>query len=788
MKFTFQWLKDYVDFHFTPQELAERLTMLGLEIEGTKTVQYDIDGLKVGKLVEQQSVHTYLVDLGSDVLSVFYPQNGLPLDQKVAIGTSEKWLHKIPEKVRRQGGVEGFIPSAVELGLAETASPVLLDQEAILGTQLNDYFPETDVVFEVDLTPNRPDCLGIIGIAREISTITGNPIRPPQVRLTEAKELTADFIQVKIENPKGCPRYSARIIKGVQIKPSPCWLQNRLSLAGIRPINNVVDVTNYVMLEFGHPLHAFDFDLLAQGKIVVRCSKAGEHFVTLDGKSYSLNNEIVLICDGEQPVALAGIMGGMNTEVRNETSNVLLECAYFDPTSIRKSRRFLGIDTESSMRFERGVDPNATLTVINRAAELIQKTAGGKILQGVVDSYPQKYFPITIELRPTYVSKLLGKSIPAREISTILSRLGMEVQDNKQALRVTVPTFRPDLTREVDLIEEIARVHGYNNFVEKETSVISLHFPLNKKDKFVSTVREIMVGQGFKEILTNSMISSNDEWLSVNPDDKSLIRLKNPLSEDMAILRPSLLPGVLRVAQRNLFRQISDFRLFEIGITFERLPDQPERGKEILRLAGLLTGLAQKYHWLHKGRPVDFYDAKGTVAFLLHQLNFSDVRFEPFQNWFIQEPGATVLLTNLPIGVIGKLRKNLQEKYDVNQDIFIFELNLDVIFENLLEERVYRPIPKFPVVRRDLALVVDESLPGERLVGVIKKWGGTYLREVEIFDIYWGKQIQANKKSIAVSLQFQSEKHTLTEQEINEIMQTILLKLKEELNAELRSS
>ena len=760
--------------------------MLGLEVEGTKSVHYDFDGLKVGKVIKQQNSHTYLVNLGSDSITVFCPLANLQVEQKVAVGISEGWFQKIPEKTRQQSSVEGLIPTTAELGLiAEEISPLFLDQQAVLGKELKEYFPDTDTIFEVDLTPNRPDCLGIIGIAREISTITGNPLRFPEVRLAEVEEMAADTIRVEIEDPEGCPRYCARIIKGLQIKPSPFWLQNRLNLAGIRAINNVVDVTNYVMLEFGHPLHAFDFNLIAEQKIVVRRSQHGEHFVTLDGKNYTLNDEIVLICNGKQPVALGGIMGGLNTEVHADTRDVLLECAYFNPATIRRARSFLEINTESSMRFERGVDPNGTVKTINRAAELIQKTAGGNVLHDMVDNYPQKYFPVTIGLRPSRINKLLGKSIPIQEISTILSRLGMEVQDGEE-LRVTVPTFRPDLTREVDLIEEIARVHGYDNFVEKDTSHINLHLPLNKKEEFLSTVREIMEGQGFKEILTNSMIPTNDEWLSINPARP--IKLQNPLSEDMAILRPSLIPGVLRVAQRNIFRQITDFRLFEMGIVFESLAKQQEKPKEILRLAGLLTGLAQGYHWLHKGRPVDFYDAKGAVAFLLHQLNFSNIRFESFQNWFIQEPGATVLVNNLPTGIIGKLRKNLQEKYDVKNDIFIVELNLDIIFNNLTWERTYQPIPKFPSVRRDLALVVDENLLGEKLITAIKKWGGNHLRSVEIFDVYLGKQVQANRKSIAVSMQFQSDERTLTEQEINQIMKALFLKLKQELNAELRSS
>ena len=765
MKVSYNWLKEYVDFDYSPDELAYQLTMLGLEVESVDALVHDYKSYTIVR-VESSDESSAIITDGQNKQTLQIEHNLLKAGDRVAVDKA------------------GKIATAKELFNHEDSRPV-----PFVGTQAGksvaDYLPETDTVFDLFITPNRPDCFGVLGIAREISTVTGNPLRIPRPVVQESPEKTEKAVSVEIHDPIGCPRYSARVVKNVQIAPSPYWMQYRLYSVGIRAINNVVDVTNYVLMELGHPLHAFDYSVVIQHKIQVRRANEGERFATLDGKGHTLDPEILLICDGVRPVALAGIMGGLNSEVKETTKDVLLECAYFNPIVIRKGAKKLGIATESSMRFERGVDPNATIAVIDRTAQLIRETAGGTVLRGVVDNYPQKIDPVHIHLPGGQIKRLLGTEIDPTVIEGIFTRLGLNVTRKNDSFEVEAPTFRPDLTRPVDLIEEIARVYGYDKIEEKKESEFFLNDSVNTREKFINLVRDLFVGQGFKEILTNSMLPRRDDILGKFPEEP--VQLMNPISEDMAILRPTLLSGLAKIARRNIFRQMPDFRLFEIGRVFQK-NSQDGRPTETVHLGGILSGTRRPEHWKHKPQSVDFFDIKGFVEYYFDQINLRDVNFVESTHWAFDNPSVAVDFRGKRLGYLGKIKEDLKKRLDVPNDLFAFELNLDLIEPEMDWAKRYSPIPKFPTVRRDLAILIDITMPVGTLIKNIHKWGGKSLQSLDVFDVYTGKQVPPDKKSVAVRLEYVPEDHTFTEEEINEMQSALLKKLQSELGAELRQS
>ena len=771
MKVTYQWLREFVDFDFTPAELADRLTMLGLEVDSFETIHGDYRGATVGEVISVANGEA-VVDTGGEKLRCEIAGAKIGAGERVVVIPGEKSGH-------------GSLATYSDLGISEDESPIFIGDAYPVGTAVSSILPEEDTVYDIDLTPNRADCFSVMGIAREISAITGNELKIPEIQLKEADPPASEFIKVEIETPEGCPRYAGRVLRGVQIQPSPLWMHDRLYKIGLRAINNVVDVTNYVMMETGHPLHAFDYSLIAGHKIVVRLSKHGERFVTLDGKGHTLDDQTVLICDAVRPVALGGIMGGLNSEVRDTTRDLLLECAYFEPRYIRRSASRLGIATESSIRFSRGVDPNDTLRVIDRTAQLIQQLAGGTVQRGAVDAYVRKIFPVSITLRTKRVEQVLGAQVPVERIQQVLSRLGCQVSGSDSAageeIHVVAPTFRPDLTREIDLIEEIARVIGYDQVPEKPDTAFTIDPRVNRKEQFLNQARNYWIGNGFFEAVSNSMIPSGDVSLGAYPG--KTLRLLNPLSEDMAILRPSLVPSLLRMAQYNLFRQQENIRLFEIGSVF--LTDG-EAHEEQLHLGGVAIGDALPEHWSYSNRPLSFYDLKGLLEGFVQAFKLEDVNFREEPHWALHEPAVALISGEKKLGIFGPVRTDLLQKYDIPLSVFIFELNLNEFLPIIKWERFLKPIPRFPWVRRDLAFVVDLNVSGGSLLEEVKKWGGTILREINIFDVYTGKQVPAGKKSIAVAMKFQADDRTLTEEEISEAVQRIIEKVKAKFGAELR--
>jgi len=793
MKVTYDWLKNYTDFDIQPEELVHTLTMLGLEVDSFTTGTAVSDGIVVGEVVAKsphpQADRLSVCDVktGSETLQIVCGAPNVAVGQKVPVAVAGSQLPSGAriEQVKIRG-VEsrGMICSEAELGLSNRSDGIMvLNGNANVGAALQDVLGEPEVTIDVDVTPNRPDCFGAIGIAREIATVTENELVKPTINIKEGKKEIDALFAVEILDTEKCPRFTARFIGNVAIKPSPWWLVKKLEAVGIRSINNVVDVTNYVMMETGHPLHAYDYDLLAGERIVVKCAKAGERFITLDGIEHVLNDECLMICDGEKAVGVAGIMGGQNTEVSQNTKNILLECAYFDPRNIRRTSKHLEKSTEASKRFERGVDPNGLLYALDRATQLIADLAMGEVAQGVIDVYPREIRPASITLQLSEVKRLLGITIPQKTVVDILRRLGFEVAE-KQDLEVSVPTFRPDVTRPADLIEEIARIYGYDNIPADCTAFIDQLAPVNEDEGFQRKVAASLQGLGFSEVTTYNLVSRREAGLLA--PDANLVELINPLSEELSVLRPCMLPGLLRSLRWNLNRKITDVKIFEIGTEFSK---SGETVTERTRISAVLTGSLFRNNWKRRAEAVDFFDLKGYVEQLLARNYVPEFQFEPLDTDGVVNPkqALAVKVGDVTVGKLGQVQTAILKAFDIDQEVFMFDLDYRAVRESVRSHRTFEPIPKFPAVVRDLALLVDREVAVEALQREMMATGGEYLRDVEVFDVYLGEQVAREKKSVAFKLTFQSAERTLVEEEVDASLRAILSALSKGFACELRS-
>jgi phenylalanyl-tRNA synthetase beta chain len=803
MKISGRWLRDYVDIDMSDEQLAEHLTLTGTEISGITSLRSNLAGVVVGQVLTKEKhpradrLSVCRVDVGSEVLDIICGAPNVAAGQKVPVamvGTVLPGDFRIEARTIRGIMSQGMICSEKELDISEEAAGIMvLNDDLALGKPLPEVLPLDDVVLDADLTPNRPDCLSMVGMAREVAAITGKRFRPPVVeppgRPQEGvRKESARRIPVTLHDPLGCPRYSAQLVSGVKIAPSPVWLSRRLLAAGIRSINNVVDVTNYVMLELGQPLHAFDYDLLRGGQIHVRRARAGESFTTLDEKQHTLNDEILLICDDERPVALAGIMGGLESEVRPETVNLLLESAYFEPTVIRRGSKALNISTESSQRFERGVDPNGVVVASHRAVGLILELAGGELVGELTDEYPRSLSPVTIALRVERVNQLLGTKLTSQEIRGYLESLGMEVgpeASGSKAMAVTVPTFRPDVTREVDLVEEVARIYGYERIPATVHAGGSLKVSQDRKDRALQRLRTALCGLGFQEVVCNSLTDPKLLKALSYPEEPRAIL--NPLSDDLSVLRPSLVPGLLQVFAHNRRRALRDLRIFEVGKIFRQPPDG-QVTDERWSLCGLLSGRRQIRFWGEKGREVDFFDLKGLVESILQKLSIDKFHFLPYDEGGFFRPGhaAALMLGDKGCGLVGQLASSVLQVFDLENAAFVFDLDVATLMEVMEGARQYCELPKFPPADRDMAIVLPQEVPAADVERVIREGGGGLVVEVELFDVYRGKQIASGKKGLAFSLRYQSAEKTLTDDEIEDVQRRILTGLQERFGAQLR--
>ncbi len=643
-----------------------------------------------------------------------------------------------------------------------------------------------DYTLELDLTPNRGDCLGMINLAREIAALNNSEVKIPALNIKENQESIHDFIKVDIKDTDLCPRYTARLIKNVQIKPSPEWMQTRLLNSGIRPINNIVDITNYVMLESNQPLHAFDYDLLSPAKkIVVRRAEPGEKITTLDDVERELESEMLLITDNGIPVALAGVMGGQNTEINDKTVNVLLESACFHGVGVRRTARKLALRTDSSMRFEKGADVNGVIYAVNRAAALMQELAEGEIVAGICDQYPEPEIPRQIILRPKRVNYLLGTSLSFGEVKSYIDKLAFKSSEEDQGILVYVPSYRPDIELEVDLIEEVARLYGYDNIEASLPGGNNTQGGLNPFQNFKDKLKYLMA-RSFNEIINYSFVTPRYFDMLGLPEDSSLravVRVANPLSEEQSVMRTVLLPGMLDTISRNLARKNDSLAFFEMGSVFYPQSILPD---EVLKLSAVVAG-KQELNWLKNSVEMDFYYLKGILENFLSQLGIDNLNFlEASDPSYHPGRSAIVKCQGIELGIIGEIHPLVRQNFSIKPRACGFELDVDSLFKLASQRVMMDSITRYPAVERDLAILVRDEVPAVAVLDIIKTCGSELLQNTVVFDIYSGDQVASGFKSIALRMTFQSKERTLTEAEVSTITEQMLSQLQSQLQASLR--
>jgi len=801
MKVSLNWLKDYVEIRMGLKELINLLTMSGLEVEEATSMG---EGFEKVVVVEIQSIRKHpnadrlsLVEAktNQETFSIVCGATNIREGQKVPLAlVGARLPNGIEIKRSKIRGVtsEGMLCSEIELALGQEASGIMiLPSHVPLGVDLGEAIGSKDTILDISITPNRPDCLCVIGVAREIAALTHQKVKVPLLSLYDRGEEIHQKTSVMILDQDLCPRYVARMIENVKIGPSPHWMSNRLEKVGIRSINNVVDVTNYVMMECGQPLHAFDFELLEKGRIVVRRAKEGEEFVTLDGVKRTLDGEMLMICDGVKPVAIAGVMGGLNSEIKEDTRRVLLESAYFNPAGNRRTSKRLGLETEAAYRFGRGIDYGGCLSAANRATQLIQELTGGKVVEGVVDVYPTPIKPSPIRLSVRKIHQVLGTEVSAEQVGNYLEDLELEVQgEDEDVLVVTPPSFRGDLEREIDLIEEVARLDGY----ERIPITIPKGPPSSEErsKEFIAErkVIDTLINHGYYEVVTYSFTSpASWDAIGLPPDDprRKHLRILNPLTEGFSVMRTTLIPGLLETAQYNISRKNSNLKFFELKKVF--IPQERERlPEEIKFLVGLAMGFDRDPHWAFSPRPVDFYDIKGCVEDLLDALQIKRAKFNKAEDIPYLHPGkaSKVVLDQEVLGVIGEVHPQVLGHYEIHGKAYLFEMDFSKMVKWAGEERRFQSLPKFPVVYRDLSVVVDRALEAEKVMEAIRAFQQPFVEEITLFDIYQGPPIPEGGKGISYRIRYQANDRTLTDEEVNQYHEKILTRLREVFQFELR--
>ncbi|MFO7997200.1 MAG: phenylalanine--tRNA ligase subunit beta [Dehalococcoidia bacterium] len=818
MKVSLKWLGDYVDIKLGSGEVAERLTMAGLEVKDIQTVGDTWDNVVIGEVIavnphpNADRLKLATVDLGSQQVTVVCGAPNIAPGQKVPFArtgarlidghTGEAILLR-PAKIR---GVvsEGMVCSEKELGISDSHEGILvLPPEAPVGAPLGGYLG--DVILDLDITPNRPDCLSVIGIGREIAALTGEPLRLPQIHYDETEEPVDSFASVDIVDPDLCPRYCASLITGIKIGSSPAWLQQRLNSCGMRPINNVVDVTNYVMLEYGQPLHAFDYHKLEGRQIIVRKAGNGETIITLDGSERTLSPDVLVIADKEEAVGIAGIMGGLYSEVTDKTDAILLESANFNQVAIRRGCSYLQFQSEASIRFDKGLNSELPLLPLRRATQLLLELAGGRAARGIIDVYPGKSEPKLISLTTHEVERLSGLKVNVDETVKILEALGFECQvtDSSSQMRVNVPYWRSDIKCAADLVEDVVRVIGYekvpttrlSSTLPQQQSKLS---PPAQRSNLRKELRGILTGFGFQEILTYSLVSL-DKLQKLSPKLELQIpplKVANPMTKEQEYLRTNLRAGLLTTLAHNQKFEPAGIRLFEMGKVF--LPDNPpviaseakqsgverELPQEKEMLCAVLSGPRAELSWHTDREMLDLFDAKGVVANVLHQsglkasFDFSD------DETLFPGKGADITIDGEKIGIVGELHPKIAQAFELSGDVYLMEVDLEKLLARVSGTKEYQPIPRFPRVMRDVALVVGEQVSYRRVENIIQ--GFPLVSQVTLFDLYRGEQIPKGKKSFAIRITYQSLSHTLTDEEVDQTQEQMLYRLNQELGAALR--
>jgi phenylalanyl-tRNA synthetase beta chain len=806
MKISHNWLKEYIDLRLKPAQVADRLSMLGLEVAGYHDLAAQYDKFVVGSVLEvarhpkADRLTLCKVDIGTDRLDIVCGAPNVSAGQKVVVAlvgaTIPRNQHDpdgkpfVLERATIRGvQSNGMICSAYELNLGEDADGILvLAASAQSGKPFAKHLGVADVIYDMEVTANRGDWLSHIGVAREVQILTGNKARLPKIQIKESKARASRCATIKIVDREKCLRYSSRILRNVKVGPSPKWMQDRLQAVGVRPISNIVDVTNYVLMETGQPLHAFDYDTLADHTIIVKCGNEGETFTTLDGKERTLRADTLMICDGKRPVAIAGVMGGANTEISDTTTNVLLESANFAPSNIRRTSKYLGLSTDASQRFERGVDVEMTIYAVNRAAQLLQEVAGAQVLAGAIDVYAKKQKPLIVSARVARVNAVLGTSLSKKEIVNHLKSINLEpVSSSKEGIAFRIPTYRYDLAEEIDLIEEVARVYGYDNIETKTRTTVDFSKPLKIWTK-EDALRQYFIGSGFHEVLTYSLQDRSHASVGGGiPVD-----VLNPVSAEATTLRTSLVPGALSVVQHNRSHGQPDLRLFEIGNVFSRREGGSSEDltgyDEESRILMLITGnyLPQQFGTEH--RRADLLDLRGEVEAVLAKFCLDKYRFISYDSASaLIESALAVEINGSYAGFLGKISKSTAQRFDIEDAVFVCELKLTALERGWVSEKNLTPLPRFPSVRRDLAFVVDSNTEQESVARTIREAGGTLLSELVLFDVFVGDQVGAGKKSLAYSLELQPLDKTLTDREIDAEIARIVARVESACHAKLRA-
>jgi phenylalanyl-tRNA synthetase beta chain len=800
MKVTLKWLKDYVNISLPPAELAQRLTMAGIEVKGWQAIGGDWENVVIGQIAainphpNADRLTLPTIDLGTEKQTVVCGAPNLKVGDKVAFASVGAQLvdghtgqvFRLKSAKIRGVASSGMVCSEKELGISDSHEGIMvLPAEAPVGTPLADYMG--DVILDFDITPNRPDCLSVIGIAREIAALTGQKVTLPKAEYDETATPIDSRIAVEIAAPDLCPRYSASLVTGLKIGPSPRWMQQRLLACGMRPISNIVDITNYVMLEYGEPLHAFDYNQVRGRKIIVRRAAKGEVMVTLDGAKRTLAGDMLVIADTERAVALAGVMGGIDSEVTGETTDIFLEAASFNPESIYYTGNRLGLPSEARMRFERGISPELTIPALERATQLLVEFGGGKAAKGFIDAYPGRKKRGPILLKASEVKRLLGVDFSMRQIKEALTSLGCDCKAAKSAAEVlvTAPYWRSDLNLEEDLVEEVARIIGY-----EQIPVTMLSQPLPRQTpspmlKLKRETRQSLVGSGFQEVITYSLTSLeglNKLLPQPHPLKPAPLRMANPMTADQEYLRPNLRANLLAALEANRRHEEGGIRLFEQGRVYHQRPNGLPYEPEIV--CGVMAGPRFEESWRGGYEALDFFDAKGVVEGLLAHLGVS-ADFKPGSDESLHPAKqAAIVIEGKSLGVIGELHPKVADAFELSEKVYLFEFDLTALLPFTLGHELFQPISRFPAIVRDMALVVDSGVAHRQVQEIVT--GFPLVTEVTLFDVYSGGQLPAGKKSLAYRVTFQSPSHTLTDEEVNKVQKQILSKLSKELGATLR--
>ncbi len=798
------WLKEFVPTcNVSVEELAARLTLAGLEVEGIEPAYPWLQSSVAAKIVqvkphpEVQGLTICLLDIGKNELVEVVC--GAPnvkagmIAPYVPPGTTLPDGHEVADVKVHGFPSRGMLCSEFELAVGDSHEGILeLDGDIKPGTSLEEVLGLEDHVLEIGITPNRADCLSILGVAREASAILDAPLEPKSYDMPPSIGGEAKSVPIIIEKPDLCRRYAGAVMQGVEITPSPHWMRRRLVACSVRPINNIVDITNYILLEMGQPLHAFDLSKLHGPEIRVRCAKPGEKLETLDGKERELSPDMLVIADADRPVAVAGVMGGANSEVDGNTKEILLESAWFAPFQVRRTAKALKLSTEASYRFERGIDPEGVLPALTSAAHLVHQLTGARLAAPVVDEYPRPYEPRRVAIRPARANKVLGLDLGAEAIASLISKVGVNLENQNQAkIEGVVPSYRMDLVEEIDLIEEVARLHGFHKIPTKLPRAEIGARPPKKIWMLKARVRQILNGNSYVEAISYSFIAPNDIAVLKLPkgDPRNCyVKIMNPLTEEQSVMRTHILPSLLMAVARNQARRNLDVALFEMGKVFIAA-EQEELPKEEERLGVILSGSRFPVSWAWPKRRADFFDLKGAVEELMDAVGVEKARFElgtPDDPYYKPGSSVRIVVDSKVIGTMGEVRPEVLKYFEITGPVYGADISLDELKLLCTTEKAFKQLPKYPAAERDAAVIVDADIPAIQLLDFVNEQRVKFLESVVIFDLYQGKPIPKGKKSIGIRFRYRALDHTLTEEEIAAVHEPLIENLLKRFRGELR--